>query len=247
MELILKSPSLIKKSMEIISEIVLEGTLVAKKDSLEIVALNSNNVVMIIFKLLNTDKNFDKYEIEEEQKITINFEHFSDSLKRCSDSEALKLSLEGNKFKIVSLGKNQKEFDLSLIDYIDENLQKIPNLEFPAQLVMKSSAFSEAINDLSFLEEGVDFIINKEIFSIEGKTPTRTGKVDFKENIDIENKSDDEIKSKYSIEYLKKFIKGEKINKNVQLSFNNDYPLKIEYKITDQILLGFILAPRGED
>ncbi|MDA3855778.1 MAG: proliferating cell nuclear antigen (pcna) [Candidatus Woesearchaeota archaeon] len=247
MELILENPGLLKKSMEIISDIVLEGTFVFKPDYMELVALNSNNVVMVIFRLLST--NFEKYEIKENFQISLSLEHFSDVLKRCNDKSKLilKVDQDGNKLKIVSEGKNKKEFELSLIDFNDENLQKVPNLDFPLKIVTSSSNFTNSINDLNFLENGVSFKIANKKFSIEGKTNSMSGKIDFDEDIDIKTESSKDMHCRYSIEYLKKFIKADKIVNNVEMSFNDDYPLKVEYKLVDKLLLGFILAPRGED
>lgn len=247
MELVLENPSLLKKSMEIISDIVLEGTFVFKPDYMELVALNSNNVVMVIFRLLST--NFEKYDIEENFQISLSLEHFSDVLKRCDDKAKLVLSIDKdvNKLKIISEGKNQKDFELSLIDFRDDNLQKVPTLKFPVKIVSPSSVFTNSINDLNFLENGVTFKVKEKTFTIEGKTNSMSGKIDMSEDIDIKSESEDEMSCKYSIEYLKKFTKADKIVNTVELSFNNDYPLKIEYKLVDRLLLGFILAPRGED
>lgn len=246
MELVLENPGLLKKSMEIISDIVLEGTFVFKPDYMELVALNSNNVVMVIFRLLST--NFEKYEVKEDFQISLSLEHFSSVLKRCDDKAKLVLNVDSNsnKLKIVSEGKNQKIFELSLIDFNDENLQKVPNLDFPAKIILSSANFTNAITDLNFLENGVSFKINGKTFSIEGKTNTMSGKIDFTEDIDIKSQKE-AIHCRYSIEYLKKFIKADKIVNNVELSFTDDYPLKVEYKLVDRLLLGFILAPRGED
>jgi len=199
---------------------------------------------MVIFRLLRT--NFEKYEIDKEETITINFEHFNDALKRCPDNEKISLTVENNKFKIKTLGKNPKEYELSLIDFVDKNLQKIPELKFDVKVVMPSIALTDAITDLSFIEEGIDFVIQDKTFVIEGKTPTRAGKRIFKDDVDITCEKE-LIKSKYTINYLKKFIKGDKLTNTVELSFSDDYPLKIEYKVIDRVLLGFILAPRGED
>ena len=55
------------------------------------------------------------------------------------------------------------------------------------------------------------------------------------------------IKSKYSVEYLKKMIQGAKLSDRVKIQFNHDYPLKIEYNAIDRVLLSFILAPRVEN
>ena len=245
MELILQNPSLLKKSMDIISDLVLEGTFVFKKDYMELVALNSNNVVMVIFRLLST--NFKEYDIKEEKQISLSLEHLNSVLKSCDDKSELSLQVNDNtKLKIISSGKQKKEFEISLIDFTDDNLQKVPTLTFPTKVITSSSNFTTAINDLSFLEEGVSFIIKENKFSMQGKTNSMAGKIDFEENTDLKNDEKDKL-CRYSMDYLKKFTKADKIVNTVELSFNNDYPLKIEYKLVDKLLLGFILAPRGED
>ena len=58
---------------------------------------------------------------------------------------------------------------------------------------------------------------------------------------------DDKVKAKYSIEYLKKMINGSKLSEEVLVQFNTDYPLKLEYKSVDKVMLSFILAPRVEN
>lgn len=246
-ELVLENPTLLKKSMETISDLVLEGTIVFKPDYMELVALNSNNVVMVIFRLLST--NFENYEIKEDIQMSLSLEHLSNVLKSCNEKEKLTLIVgEGSKLKIVSGGKNKKEFELSLIEFADENIQKVPELKFPIKIVTSSSNLTSTVSDLSFLEEGVTLKVNKGVFSMEGKTNSMTGKIDFNEDIDVKvEDSSKEYVSRYSMDYLKKFIKADKIVGTVEMSFNSDYPLKIEYKVVDKLLLGFILAPRGEE
>lgn len=247
MELTLENPKLLKKSMDIISDLVLEGTIVFKPDYMELVALNSNNVVMVIFRLLST--NFEKYDITKEKQISLSLEHLSSVLKSCDEKSKLRLEIydDNNKLKVISDGKNKKEFELSLIDFTDDNLQKVPNLQFPAKVVTSSSNFTSAVSDLGFIEEGVSFNITAKKFSINGKTNSMSGKIDFEENTDVKITEEKDFICRYSMDYLKKFIKAEKLVNNVELSFSNDYPLKIEYKLVDRLLLGFILAPRGED
>jgi proliferating cell nuclear antigen len=247
MELILETPQLLKKSMDIISDIVLEGTIVFKKDYLELVALNSNNVVMVIFKLLST--NFEKYDIEEDTQISLSLEHLSTVLKTCDDKGKLILdvNMQSNKLKITSEGKNRKEFELSLIDFRDDNIQKVPTLDFPVNIVSSSSNFTTAINDLGFLDEGIGLTIEDGKFSMEGKNNSMAGKIDFTTDVDVQDTQGKNFTARYSIEYLKKFMKADKIAKTVELSFSSDFPLKVQYKVQDQLLLGFILAPRGED
>ena len=248
MEIMLKSPKLLKKSMEVISDLVIEGTIVFKPDYMELIALNSNNVVMVIFKLLKN--NFEKYQIKENINISLNLENFYNVLKACDDNANLVLNMEDDrKLKIISgTEKNKKFFELSLIEFTDDNLQKIPSLEFPLKIIMESSLFTKIIGDLSFIDEGVTFNYSEnEVFSLEGKNNSMSGKVDLNTGVSIKCDEKKEYNSRYSMEYLKKFTKCEKIIDSCEMSFNNEYPLKIEYKILDKLLLGFILAPRGED
>ena len=63
----------------------------------------------------------------------------------------------------------------------------------------------------------------------------------------IKTNSADKFKAKYSLEYLKKMIAGGKLAEQVSLHFNNDYPMKLEYKVKDRLLLSFILAPRVDN
>ncbi|MFW5704798.1 MAG: proliferating cell nuclear antigen (pcna) [Nanoarchaeota archaeon] len=246
MEVILENPSILKKSMEIVSDIVLEGTFVFKKDYVELVALNANNVVMVIFRLLST--NFTNYDIKEDKQISLSLEHFNNVLKSCDDKAPLTLEVkDDSKLRIISEGKNKKEFALSLIEFSDDNLQKVPNLTFPVKIVTSSSNFSNAISDLGFIEEGISLKIEKEKFLIEGKTNSMQGKVEISEDIDLKLEEKKDFICRYSMEYLKKFTKADKLVKTVEMSFSDDYPLKVEYKIVDKLLLGFILAPRGEE
>ncbi len=74
-------------------------------------------------------------------------------------------------------------------------------------------------------------------------------KIEVKEDSNTKIKVDgnEKINAKYSIEYLKKMIAGSKIADDVSIYFNKDYPLKLEYKTVDKVMLSFILAPRVEN
>ena len=54
----------------------------------------------------------------------------------------------------------------------------------------------------------------------------------------------EEVRSKYSIEYLKKIIKGGKLAGSVKLQFSKDYPLRIDYIVKDKLSFAVVLAPR---
>jgi hypothetical protein len=42
-------------------------------------------------------------------------------------------------------------------------------------------------------------------------------------------------------------INGSKLSDEVLIQFSKDYPLRLEYKTVDKVMLSFILAPRVEN
>ena len=88
--------------------------------------------------------------------------------------------------------------------------------------------------------------IKGDSFFVETEGNTSSWRVEFKidENTDIVNSQNEELKSKYSTEYMKKIIKGAKLSNSVILQFGQDYPLTAEYRVIDRLSLIFILAPR---
>jgi hypothetical protein len=53
------------------------------------------------------------------------------------------------------------------------------------------------------------------------------------------------LKSKYSIEYLQKFMKAAKMTDKIILNLASDHPLKMDIK-TQLFEMSFLLAPRVE-
>ena len=157
----------------------------------------------------------------------------------------LKLDEEKNRLSVILKGESNKHFTLSLID-IDEKEQKVPVLKFPVKISTNTLLFNETIEDMEVISDSVNFIVEGDIFTIQSEGNTSSGKVEIgkDEETNITNETDEAVKSKYSLEYLKKIAKGGKLADSVVLQFGKDYPLRVEYKITDKLLLQFILAPR---
>ena len=93
------------------------------------------------------------------------------------------------------------------------------------------------------------FVVEPEKFTVQVEGDTSKAKIDIKKSDDVKIVSETEakVRSKYSIEYLKKMIQGSKVADDVTIYLNQDYPLKLEYKVIDKLLLSFILAPRVEN
>ena len=244
MRLTLTEPRYLKDSILIISELVNEVNLRFYKDRMELVAMDPANVAMVLFKLLSSA--FSEYSVKDEKVIGVNLINFTQILKRVKPTDILTLELDEtkNRLHVTLKGISTKKFELGLLD-IEEREQKIPNLKFNAKIDTNTLLFNDAIEDMDVIADSLTFNAMNDKFVIQSEGNISSGKVEIG--------TDDEtsimlgsgaVNSKYSVEYLKKIIKGSKLANTVVLEFGQDYPLRAEYKVIDKLVLQFVLAPR---
>jgi len=247
MRLTLAEPSYLKESISIISDLVNEARFKITQDAIELVAMDPANVAMVIFKLLSSC--FTEYDVKKDTEIAINLSNFKQILRRTSAKDMLTLEMdEDSRLKIQLKGAVTRTFNLPIIDF-EEKEQRVPDLKFPISIKLPSSLLNEAVADVDVVGESVSFIVEPKKFTLQAECDLNQVKIEVKEDdsTKISTSSGDKIKAKYSIEYLKKMINGSKLSEEVLIQFNKDYPLKLEYKAVDKVMLSFILAPRVEN
>ena len=246
MKLTLAEPKYLKESISVISELVNEARFKVTSNAVELVAMDPANVAMVIFKLLSSA--FSEYSVESDTEIGINLSNLKMILKRAKPNDTISLEIEESKLKIQLKSTSTRTFYIPIIELEDKD-QRIPDLQFPVTVSTTSSTLSEAIDDVDVVGESVAFKAMKGKLTIAAEGDLSKAKVEIEDNEDTKVNSDssEELKAKYSIEYLKKMVTGSKLSSNVSIQFNKDYPLKLEYKAMDKVLLSFILAPRVEN
>ena len=243
MKLTLAEPRLLKETVSILADLVNDVQFKIDKDKLEIVATDPANVVLVVFKLLSSA--FVEYNLEDKEVICVSLDNLNQILRRLKGNDTLTLELDKkrNKLKIEMQGDSQRLFHLSLID-IEEKEQQIPELEFKSIVVMNSKMLEDAIEDVSIVAESVALGLSKDRMTIRGDGNLSNAHIEFLKGKDTEISTEDSVNAKYSIEYLKKLIKGGTLSDKVVMKWNTDYPLKLEYNVMDKLTLSFILAPR---
>lgn len=248
MKLTLAEPKYFKDSITIISELVNEAKLKVTQDAIEMVAMDPANVAMVVFKLLSSA--FAEYDVDKDTEICINLANLKQILRRCGQSDVLSLELDddANKLKIQFKGNSVRTFSLPIIE-LDEKDQKVPDLTFPLTVKTPTEVLEEAVEDVDIVAESVSLGVEPKKFTIEADGDLSNAKIEIKtgDGTTIKTRSEDEVKAKYSIEYLKKIVRGGKLSEIAEMSFNKDYPLKVEFKEVDKVMLSFILAPRVEN
>lgn len=246
MKLTLAEPKYLKDSIMIISELVTEAKFKITPNGMELVAMDPANVAMIIYKLLSSC--FIEYNVTKDTELSIDLNSFKQILKRADANDMLTLEFDESRLKVQLKGQNTRTFSLPLISN-EEKEQKVPELSFPVNIKTNTSIFNNAIEDVDIVAESVTFNVDKNAFTVVGESDMSNATVEIKasDETTITVDSDDKIKAKYSVEYLKKIMSASKLTDTVVIHFNKDYPLKLDYTVIDKLQLSFILAPRVEN
>lgn len=246
MKLTLSESKYLKDSISVISELVNEATFKIKPEGLEMVAMDPANVAMVIFKLLASC--FTEYKIDKVTSLSINLNNLKQILRRAKPSDVVSLEVVNGKLEITLKSDSVRKFSLPLID-IEEKEKKVPTLTFPVSIKTSVSILTDAIEDVGIVAESVAFVATPKKIMIVAEGDLSKAEIEIlpDEKTRIDSSVTEEIRAKYSVEYLKKMIAGSKIADEVTIRFNKDYPLKLEFKSVDKALLEFILAPRVDN
>jgi len=238
----LENPALLSKAIELISELVTEVRIKVSEYGMSITAMDPANVAMVGFKLPRI--NFSQLETGEEN-LGVNLDDLKRILKRCGVGSTLILEKKENLLKIQIQDRIQRNFTLNLLEIDEEEIDfnaKTERMEFVSRIELNSIDLVASIEDCAVVSDACSFTTEYGKFIIEAKGLNSARSEFSGDEATIEAETS---RSKYSLEYLQKFIKGAKLTDKTTLSFANDHPLKMQFK-TDYIELSFILAPRVE-
>ena len=235
----LDHPKLLADAISIVSELVNEVRIKLLEDGMSIVAVDPANVALVIFKFPR--ESFSQYETGNEVW-GVNLEDLKRILKRASTSSSVVFEQEDNQLKISIFDKVKRVFTLALINVESED-KEIPDLSFACKVEMDSKNFSQSIEDAKIVADSCALIAGEGFFMVEGIGSLNSARSEFSGD---EAVIEGIAKSKYSLEYLMKFIKAAKISEKVVVNYSDDYPLRLDFP-GEKLGIGFVLAPRVEN
>lgn len=238
----LNNIGILTRVIDLISELVTEVRIKFSEFGLSITAMDPANVAMVGFKLPKSA--FSQFESGAET-LGVNLDGLKKVLKRAGAGSSLVFESKENLLNIEIYDRIKRNFSLSLIDIESEEIDfdsKVGRMDFSSHVEINSPDFVDSIEDCAVVGDACSFIIEEGKFIIEAKglNSARSEFSGDEAKIQAEN-----CKSRYSLEYLGKFIKGAKLCDKTLIHFAEDHPLKIDF-IGQGMEISFVLAPRVE-
>ena len=239
MKLKLDSPKIFFDIVSIISELVTEVRLKVDKEGMSLTAVDPANVAMTYFKI--PSDLFSEFQVENPEVLGLNLTNLKSVLRRCKPGSALTLETSENSLKLGIIDRIKRDFILALID-IEGEEKELPEWEFDSIIKIDSQALTEVIEDCSVVSDACSLIAEPDKFIIEA-SGMHSSRAEFStDEVEIHSGTSS---SRYSLEYLTKFIKGAKISTHATINFSKDHPMRLNFQ-TGNVLLSFVLAPRIE-
>ncbi len=236
-----------KDSLQAISNLITEGQFKFDEEGLKLKAADPAMVSLVDFKLLKDS--FESYEVEGENEIGLNLEKMYSIIRRVKSDDKLVFELKDeSSFVIKITNGSTRTFSLPVLN-IDEETPQTSQLDFNVEAEFNSSTLSRGVGDVSIIGESVTFEADEDaiILKSEGDNTDAEYKIEKGSEGLLELTAEGKAKSMFSMDYLKKMIKAEKLSDTVKVSLGNDFPMRLDFEVPDKLELGFILAPRIEE
>jgi len=240
-----KDSKLLRDSIDTISLLIDDGLFKLKKEGIELMAADRAMVSFVDFKLKASS--FDEYECDKDRTIGINLLNLLTVLKRVNTNDKLTLNLneKENKMEVMLEGDSKRRFAIPLIEISRDEMPQIDQLKFGASAELRSDIFEQGINDADIIADSVVIELTPDNLKMSAEGNSSRAELDLEKGNEalFDLNANEKINSRYSLEYLKKMIKGARLAEKTKIFLGNDFPLKIEFK-GENASLSLILAPR---
>lgn len=240
----LSDVSLLRDSLSSIAELIDEGTFKVTQNGISLIAADRAMVAVVDFNISSSA--FENYNLEKETTIGLNIANLLSVLKRASSGDKVSFILQNGKMQVDITGSSKRRFVVPLIDLSQDEIPPIEQLEFTTKTELKTDVLQSGVEDAEIVSDSVLFQTTPSRFVMRAEGDVSKAELELEKGdsalINIETQ--DETKSRYPLDYLKKMVKAAKIADSVHLQFGQDYPMRLSFKSGDKASLQFVLAPR---
>ncbi len=237
------SAEILRTGVESIITLVPESRFRISENGLTSRAVDPANVAMVSLELKKDA--FDSFSATDSEA-GVDVSKLYEILKMAKKGDTVELLMDEDQGKLEIRFSGLK-YSYNLIDPSAIRKEpKVPNLDLPARITMKSEDFKKAIMAGEKISDHVVLRTDEDNFYIEaeGDTDNIVFSLSRAELIDFTSTT---ARSMFSIDYLKEFVKPISRSEVVTIHLGTDYPAKFEFEISGgKGRVEYLLAPRIE-
>jgi len=220
------------KAINAISTFISEGNFRFNDLGVSFKAIDPSQIVLVEYSIAKSS--FDKYSIEPTY-VGVDLVELNKIMSRILLHDKMTLDLTENEMSIHFQGDLSRSFRLPLIDVSEQEIN-VPSTKFDATIQIKARMFKESLKDAALFGSSVVLRAKGNQFMIEARGSSGTLKTVAKETKNIVVKTNSEVVSKYSLNFLTNIVKEAEPESMISLELKGDAPMKVSYSIGDSKL-----------
>ena len=239
--------SLLRDAVATIAEIIDEGIFKITKKGISFIAADRAMVAVVDFFIAASA--FDKYQLDVEQNMGVNIMTFLSVIKRAGAKDKITFDLQGAKLNVLIEGASKRRFVVPLLNLSDEEIPPVDQLTFKTKVQMNSDVLKSGISDAEIIGDSVILQTTPTMFGMIAEGDVSKAELELEKGNEalLKIQATTGVKSRYSLEYLKKMVKAAKLSDSVTVEQGTDYPLRMVFAAGNKARVSFILAPRVQD
>jgi proliferating cell nuclear antigen len=233
----------LKGIIDVTSPLVNEVKFNVSPKGITLRAVDPAHVAMVDLQV--KDKAFEEFKASE-MELGIDMDKLASIMRLSSSGDMVSLEYdeEANRL-IVKIGNLVRK--MGLIDTAGMPDPKMPNLNLPAKVILKSSELNQGVRASEAVSDHLAIAVNKDNFELFAEGDTDTVNLKLPKDLLLEINTTSKCRSLFSIDYFSNMIKPVRSDDPITIMIGNDNPIRVEFDIADKKgHVTYLLAPRIE-
>ncbi len=233
----------LKEIVDVVSTLVDEAKFNVGKDSVTVKAVDPAHVAMVDLSLDRSA--FDAFKADEGE-LGIDMDKMKEILRLARAGDVISLVHDEDKNRlVVTVGNTTRR--MSLVDTAGMSEPKVPSLNLPAKLSVRTDELRQAIRASESVSDHIALKASNEGFEVVSEGDTDTVSHMVPKDMLEELQAKDAVRSLFPLDYFSNMVKAISSAPTVTLYLGTDYPVKMEFKIAGgKGDVRYLLAPRIE-
>lgn len=234
---------ILKGIIDVISPLVNEIKLNITPKGISIRAVDPAHVAMVDLEVKSDA--FEEFKAKE-MELGIDMDKLGSIMRLSTAGDMISLEYDNDANRLtVRIGNLVRR--MGLIDTAGMPDPKMPSLNLPAKVVLKSSEISQGVRASESISDHLALSVNKDTFELFAEGDTDTVNLKLPKDLLVDINAPSKCKSLFSIDYFSNMIKPVKSDNPLTIHLGNDNPIQVEFDIADKKgHVTYLLAPRIE-
>ncbi|MDO9536691.1 MAG: proliferating cell nuclear antigen (pcna) [Thermoplasmata archaeon] len=236
-------PDVLKEVVDVISTTVDETKITASKTGISIKAVDPAHVAMIDLSL--SKGGFEEYKADD-VTLGVDMDKIKEVLRLAKPGDMISIEHDSERNRLIfKVGNITRK--MSLVDTTGMSEPKVPNLNLPVKIVVKTDEIRQGIRASESVSDHIALVANSEGFEMVSEGDTDSVNLKLGKDMLEELKCKEETRSLFPLDYFSSIFKTISTASVVTMHMGSDYPVKLEFTIANgKGEVTYLLAPRIE-